>query len=443
MKQLEMLTDAGQMKAVLQQQLPAFRGGDLVIRQCEILHTRYRAYTSKKEKHKTWLGVCYRLAVETPDGEERSEQILYGRACVNGNSQSEFQEALASPLTPPRFGDALTHLPELDMTVWAFPNDPQLPHLPQVIDPQQLKQRLPYAGLPASFQQPEAIEPQVVHYYPEERCTTRYRLRAGGSQELTLYGKTYKNGGGRIIYERAAHLWRQSQTQPGGFKVAEPVAYDENVHTIWQKHQPGRPLIQLLEKDNCRELMAAVARGLARFHDNDLTSPARQTVDSHLSDIRDKFKKLVHAFPQFKAPLLSLIGDLESSAAGLTPFSERLIHGDFHIRQLLAHQGDIVVFDFDEFAMGDPAQDLANFIVALHFEGLSPEFAEAAGAAFYQAYQTEARPPVSPDRFRWHLRFCFMTKAYRRYRQKAPGLADQIQRAMALAQKAADLSWAT
>jgi hypothetical protein len=433
------------MKAVLQQQLPAFRGGDLVIRHCEILHTRYRGYTNENQKHKTWLGICYRLTVGRPGGEERGEQILYGRACINGRSRSEFREALSSPLTPPRFGEALAHLPELDMTVWAFPNDPQLPHLPQVIDPQQLKQHLPYAGLPAGFQRPQdiaAIEPQVVHYYPEERCTTCYRLQDGQSQELTLYGKTYKNGAGRIIYERAAHLWQQSQARPGGFKVAEPIAYDENVHTVWQKHQPGQPLIHLLENRNYQELLAAVAKGLARFHDSDLTSPARQTAESHLQDIQDKFKKLVHAFPRFKAPLLSLIGDLESSAPALTPFSERLIHGDFHIRQLLAHQGEIAVFDFDEFAMGDPAQDLANFIVDLHFEGLRPEFAEAAGAAFYQAYQAEARSPVPPDRFHWHLRFCFMTKAYRRYRQKAPRLADQIQTVITLAQKAADLSWA-
>lgn len=438
MKQFERLTDGGQMREVLQEQLPAFRESGLLIRGCEILHTRYRAYTSAAQKHKSWLGVCYRLTLEAPGGEARGEQLLYARACLSGRSQLEYQQARLAPLAPPQFGEALAHLPELDMTVWAFPNDPQLPHLPQMMDEQRLKRHLPYASLPAGFQTPQdiaAIESSIVHYYPEERCTTRYRVQGRQSQTLTLYAKTYKNGGGRTIYERARHLWEQSKAQPGGFKIAEPVAYDETLHTFWQKHQPGQPLLQILAGRDDRELLQAVAEGLALFHQSTLTSPARQTVETHLQDIREKYAKLIHALPQFEAPLLSLIHDLETSAPGLPPVAESLIHGDFHIRQLLAHQGHISVFDFDEFAMGDPAQDVANFIADLYFEGLEPEWVEGAAATFYRAYQ--ARQSIPPDRFHWHLRFRFMTKAYRLYRQQAPGLNDEIQRAIALAQRAA------
>jgi hypothetical protein len=440
MKEFKKFTDTVHMAWVFQEQLPEFSGGNLAITHCQILHTRYRAYVKEKHRAQSFLTACYRLEVAERSTQRHGEQVLFVKACLDNRSQAEFDKAGALPLAAPRFGRPLVHLPALDAVVWAFPNDPELPHLPEVMDPQRMTHYLPYHRLPAGFNTPQdiaAVEVEVVHYYPEERCTTRYTLHRGAParpQTLTLFGKTFKDCVGEEIYRRLEYLWRQSQAEPTGFVVAQPLAYDETVHTIWQASLPGVPLIDLIDRGNYRKLLAEVARGLAGIHRSNLPSAVRETLDGHLATIRHKTEKLIHAFPQFTAPLQSLVQSLEESMPQLPATPDRLIHGDFHLRQFLVHEGQIVFFDFDEFAMGDPMRDLASFIVDLHVHGFAPDLVQEMTAVFCEAYRAQVNWDVPVDRLAWYLRLLFITKAYRSYRQQRPGLEDDIQHFITLAQ---------
>lgn len=438
MQEFELFTDPARMRLIFQQHLPEFDRGDWLINDCQLLWSRYKTYLKARSRGKSFLCACYQLSITDSRSQEQGQQLLYAKACLEGRSREEFRRAAVPSLTLPRFGRPLVHLPELDLVVWAFPNDPQLLHLVEVIEPQRVIRHLPYHRLPAGFNTPKnlgRVEVEVIHYYPEQRCTTRYRLQAKiSSQALHLFGKTFKADEGREIYRRMEYLWQKSLAEQDGFIVAQPLGYDDKIKTIWQASQPGTPLISLINRTNYQALLEAVAHGLVSLHQSDLVSPARKTLNDHLIEIRAKIDKLGHACPMFREPLGTLLRDLEESAPALVVTPERLIYGDFHLRQLLASEGRIVFFDFDEFALGDPMQDLANFIVDLHFHHFEPDMVKQMATTLVEAYRIRTSGDWSLDRLRWHLRLQFMTKAYRFYRQQKPDLEQVVQRIMTLAQ---------
>jgi thiamine kinase-like enzyme len=441
MQEFERFTDPGQMQSIFQQHLPEFKHGYLLINDCQLLWSRYRAFLKPRARGKSFLCTCYQLALTDTRSQEQAEQLLYAKAWLEGRSREAFHSAAATPLVSPRFGRPLVHVPELDLIVWAFPNDPELPHLPEVIEPPRVIHHLPYQVLPAGFNSPQditGVEVEVIHYYPEERCTTRYQLEGGASgrpQKLTLFGKTFKDKAeGQEIYRRMVHFWRQSLAEQDRGLFPQPLEYNEVIKTIWQASQPGVSLVNLINRTNYQSLMEMVAKQLASLHQSDLSSPIRKTLDDHLAEIRDKTEKLSYAFPTFKEPLQALVQDLEANAPVLTSTPERLIHGDFHIQQLLLSEGGLVFFDFDEFARGDPMQDLANFMVDLHFRNYEPGLVKLMVTALGEAYQAQADDAWSRERLNWYLRLQFITKAYRLYRQQKPDLSQAIQHLISLAQ---------
>ncbi|MCG3117641.1 MAG: aminoglycoside phosphotransferase family protein [Candidatus Manganitrophus sp. SA1] len=333
------------------------------------------------------------------------------------------------------------HLPELDMIVWVFPNDPVLLHLPECIHPEAVKRHLPYDRLPAGLDGAADIvdiTSEVVHYRPEARCTTRYRVRWGSpdeQKEQIFFGKTFSDDRGREIHRRMEALWKISSSDPKSFMVAEPLAYQEEIKTVWQAGLNGDPFVNVIERTNDRPLLEAVAEGLARFHKSDLYSPVRITLDDHLAEIRKKISKLMHAFPGLRESLQSLDQNLTRRMDRLTPIPYKIIHGDFTVQQLLVCEGRIAFFDFDEFAIGDPTQDIANFIVDLHFRSFDRSFVEEMKVVFFHAYQRRVDWPLSADRLHWHLQIQFITKAYRIYIQQRAGMEKEIKEIIVLAQE--------
>src|SRR5947199_7557959 len=188
-----LLTDADRMKDVFQAALPGFGSGGLLIDGCRIVHTRYRTSRAERREGKAFLSVCYSLDVRDVARARRGTQMVHGKAYRTADSRRRFAEAKARHRFEPSFGEAVAHLADLDLVVWAFPNDPKLLHLPEVIDPRAVKRHLPYDRLPAGLDAAERIhevDVEVVRSKPEGRCVTRYRLAGAEGRTFTLAGPT-------------------------------------------------------------------------------------------------------------------------------------------------------------------------------------------------------------------------------------------------------------
>ena len=117
------------------------------------------------------------------------------------------------------------------------------------------------------------------------------------------------------------------------------------------------------------------------------------------------------------------------------------MYWDFHVNQLLAQDGKVAFFDFDELAEGDPLQDLANFIVDLHFRDMSPFLVQRMAKSLYESYRSHVKWEVPIGRVRWHATIQFINKAYRSYIQQWPDVECAIKGIIHMAMQETALDW--
>ncbi len=437
----EIFFDPDRMKVIFQQRLSDFSQGRLAISDCRIGYTRYKTYKKPSAWDQSSLSVCYHLEIHDPSARKNRREILYAKAFLGDRSRIEFQKIKGVSSIPSACEEGILHFSELDMIVWVFPNDPVLLHLPECIHPEAVKRHLPYDRLPSGLNGPadiSGLDSEVVHYRPEVRCTTRYRLQSGTAadpKEIVVYGKTFNDARGEEIYQRMNALRRSGADNTERFIVAAPLAYSEEIKTVWQSGLDGDPFADVINETNYRSLLERVAGGLACFHKSGLSSTVRITLDDHLEEIKKKIAKLIHAFPGLSGPLQSIATHLALRLPYSMPIPDRILHGDFSIQQLLVCRGGIAFFDFDEFAVGDPTQDVANFIVDLYFRSFDRGFVKYMEVAFIYAYRRRIDWSLSAERLQWHLQIQFITKAYRLYIQQKPGFEKKIGEIISLAQE--------
>ena len=439
MQAFDHFTDPGRMKDILQHRLSPFCNERIIIKSCELGYTRYKTYRKPSSYIKSTLSICYHLKVTNPTTRVSGEQIVYARAYLDNRSKTAFANMKAFPTNSAGFEKPYQHLPDLDMIVWLFPNDPALSHLTECIDPAKVRRHLPYDRLPPGLDGPEDIlevKAEVVHYRPEIRCTTRYRLQWGAAdsaQIITLFGKTFSDDQGKALFERSNALLRESERDADSFLIAQPLGYSEEINTIWQTGLYGNPLVDSINKTSVHSLLKTVANGLAVFHQSGLRSPVKITLVQHMLEIKKKIAKLVQAFPQLSEPLKSIEQQLEAGSTEFPPLPDTIIHADFTVQQLLVCGDKIACFDFDEFSMGDPTQDVANFIVDCYFRNFDRDLLPIVISRFLHAYQRKLAYDIPTNGLIWYIKLLLVTKAYRLYLQQKPRLEDEVMAILALA----------
>lgn len=438
MNEFDQFTDSNLVKQNLPQWLPWLKG-NVQLTDCRSLHLHYKAYLKTESRWKSFLAATYELQIHHRLTDERSKQIIFAKIFLGNRSREAFEKAIRLPLYPTNFGPSLIHLGDQGMVVWAFPNDPVLHALPNVTDSAKVKNHLPYSSLPADFSAKEisAVDVEIINYRPELRCTTRYKL-TGKTSAMTIYGKSFADDRGGEIYQRLKRMWELSQQGSGEFLMPQPLGYNDETQTIWQEELPGQPLAEIISRDNYSALISDSAKRLAFIHRSGAPTSERTTAEDHLQEVQKKTAKLIQAFPIVKTNLSKTIELLERRLSKLPAAVECVIHGDFHLRQLMVHDNQVALFDFDEFAIGNPAQDLANFIADLHSQSFDKDFVTAISAKLIEAYCQHAGWSADADLLNWHLAIQFVTRAYRAYLQQKPNLEIQVSYFSSLAYQTAD-----
>jgi len=422
--------DLENMKAVFQSRLPMLAAPGELIHKCTISYIHYKRYVKSSSRYKSLLSTCYQLDITDNSGQIVRHQTLYTKAYLAGRSQSVYAQC-ADPSNPD--DSRIVHFPDLDMIVWLFPLDPSLPHLSEVIDLSKAVQHFPFDRFPLELKSPDqlsGITNHVIHYRPECRCTTRFDLQWQSDNQphaMILFGKTFKECG-QDIFDRMTAIWQISQRHPGSITVAQPLHYNNTIHTIWQMGVPGIALRKELRPDNYHMHLNSVAKGLATIHTSSLQSSVTHTIQDHLIEFRKKAEKLSQVYPAGAEALQALQRQLDATAASFPPTANRLIHGDFHIDQLLVDRGTIIFFDFDECAFGDPVQDVANFLVDLHFHDFPRDLLKPMAQAFIESYREYVPWTISNRWIEWHAGIQFTNKLYRSYVQQKPTFKEDFQR---------------
>lgn len=425
-------TDSLQMRQILCGQPFALFLRPFTVKECVRLYTHYKTYLKASSREKDTLSVCYRMNGIDEDG-NAEHRMLYSKVYLHGHSRDAYATLCTAGMATAR--NQAFYVPELDAITWLFPNDPQLPQLLELTDVRRVVQHLPYQALAiAGPHELSHVEVEVVHYRPETRCTLRYVLhfnKDGRQQRFTVFGKTFADDLGGEVLQRMWHCW--SLAPELALRVAQPLGYSPAVRTVWQQGVDGRsPLVTVSAKNNSTPY-AAIGRSLAALHQSTYSVSDVICSSARLHDARKKVRKLSRAFPELTTSLESVLHQCTNEYETLPPTRRTLLHGDLHPRQFLIVDEQVVMFDFDEFTSGDPAQDLANFLVDLCLDCPNGEVRSRLAHAFLSAYQTQVSWAVSEARIAWHARIQLLNKAYRFYLQQEPDLREKLHAVLTLA----------
>ncbi len=369
-------SDTNAMRAVFQA-LPEFV--NTTIRCCEIESVKQRL--KPDAPHRSSLLACYRLEFS-----DNSSKQLYLKAFATTTKSLE---------TTPGY------LPDLNALVWHFPNDPRLPQLAQLVDTEKVKEVLPYEVLPVqSVDDITSLEVTVVRYKPEDRCTNRYRV-LWNEESVIFFGKTFKDERGKALFNNLEKLWQWSSQAEILFQLVQPLGYDKNLKTLWQAVVPGTPLVHNLEHISEIDFLETVAKGLAQLHSSSLVSEKVRNSGECLDEAGTITKTLEQHLPRLKPPLRTLLEKFKQEASELAPLPQQPIHGAFRFKQLLLDDKRVGVVDFDGFALGDPNEDVADFMVELQIY-LPEHLAKEATQHFLKTYRKHVPWTVSEKALNWH-----------------------------------------
>ncbi len=422
---------------ILRTCLPGLSESASEISECTILDAKLKKYLKPTSLIKSTLSVCYQLTVCKTSADTAVSHIFYAKVFLGGRSTDAFRRLAHGKEHDPEFQQGVTHVPEHDMILWRFPHDPVLPHLDQLADTKTVGELLPLAELTqlGISEGPHVLSSHVVNYRPEIRCVNRYDLY-DPEQDRTyqIFGKTFRGGEGRAIHERLNYFRDRALKATGHMTVARPLGYTETVDTVWQLGVQGTPLLQVLDMSNYEQHVAAVAKGLASLHTGGIADLATHSPSDHITEVRKKLVKLADAVPHLAPTCESLADQLERTAPQVSEIPFHPIHWDFHIDQLIVNQGKLVFCDLDELVIGDPVQDLANFMVDLHFRNLNTQLVRLMTAKLYDDYRQQVEWDVPIERLAWHRRLQFINKAYRYYLRFAPDFERTVERIMRMAE---------
>jgi len=421
-------------RLTLQQCLPDIVGYEGTIQFCDISYLHYKRFLKPQSRHKSFLSLCYDLSITDHHGHVQHPTV-FAKVYLGDRSQLEFERLMKNTLPGKSKIHRPLHLADLGMIVWLFPSDPGLPQLPDLLDPDRVSQYFPpgYRPIPSTNRpQIPHVTRHVVNYRPECRCTIRYYLNGNPDipgSSMMLFAKTFKDNG-REIFQRMNLLWDLSQQKPNSIKVPKPLSYDESIHTIWQEGVVGVPLREVIHPSNYQHYLQSVARGLATLQQSGLPSSSTISCHDHVLEFHKKAQKLSEVFAAGSKILKNLGRMLEELALSDAPIPTQLIHGDFHIGQLLADNKQVTFFDLDECAVGDPLQDVANFLVDLHFQAFSSDFRQHMTECFVNAYMNAVPWDVPQRRLDWHAAIQFTNKVYRSFIQRKPSFEKDFDRFM-------------
>lgn len=363
--------------------------------------------------------------------------LLYVKAFPAGASTAAWQQHCAAvPYTAAR------HLPTLDLIVWQFPEDPGLPALPALVDPVVAVRHLPPVlgtALAGSGFGPGGLGVEVVRYQPETNATLRYDVDLGAASDAPgVFAKHLAGGDVAATARRHCELWSLTARTPG-LRIAAPLAADLQRGVLWTRALAGQPMVSALQPERLRAAAYDVALVLASLHDCGVVVAEQVCVEDALTEARKKSDKLAWAHP----PIARLVCELATAAqvwrAGVHIKTDRTLHGDFHVGQLIDEPDGAYLVDLDSMVRGPAEMDLAEFVVDLSLRDVPEPVVKEIVPLLLDEYESHAGRSLDPALLRTFADAEFVNRCYRHLRRHAPGWSTALEHDLAQHDKLASL----
>ena len=369
--------------------------------------------------HKPGILCNLKIKVKYRNGRAAVDKRFYmGRFWVpgKGTAQKVLQKFNPDNLARPEIGPPVIYIPEWEMVLWTYPNDPNLPGLALLEQPDKILAMISSEpqkyGLPGQALKPVSIQPERMTYSEGRRCGFLYQLvfqpENGQRNEIRhrLFVKAFRRGYGKDSYEAMLRFWNSEACQRGEVALPRPYSFDEKNYLMWQEGIEGETLAKSANRhQNLPELAFQIGRGLAAFHAIKLDLPEQMTLAYQVAEIGNAARAIAENFPDYADAYERIKNKLLNYADALENVPLTVVHGSFKFSHIIWTTTGIRFIDFDAANLGDPGYDLGRFIAHLYkmktMGKIDPEIAEQTISNFCTGYNQKAERPMSRARINW------------------------------------------
>ena len=273
----------------------------------------------------------------------------------------------------------------LNMVVYAFPIDGELPTLVGATDRQRMTEIL-------AETLPEVLAGQLtiqdlrmvpVNYARRYRCVMRYEIEclAPGNklQRREVYGKVATDTQGALIAPVIAALRERvlGNRNAYQFNIPRSLGFRPDLQLSLLEAIPGTPQINQLLKarlsgtelpvgeltlDYALDACARIANAL---HRSNIGLGRRRTLDDDLTGLRKGVREVQRVAPELGAQFQTWLERIESYAEESDALLPRFCHGDYTYAQVIFDGQQSGLVDFDTVCQAEPALDLGQFLAYL------------------------------------------------------------------------------
>ena len=396
---------------------------DHCLRDPGVIDVEHGAITHVKYKPGRNCLICYQLRLRDRTTGEAWEQRLCGRVYQANGALSRYRKASAGPVTAlPRIR-SVAHVPELEMVVWAFPNDRKLTALPLVTDRTELDRSLLEPVIEAALGsgwKPAGFDHAIVHYVPEHTCCIRVAAicrhpACSDERALTVYGKTYYDDQGARTWQVMRQLRAARDPRNGLLITPQPLAYDAGHRLLWQEGLPGKILADGVPS---LALFAATGAALASLHKTTIIGARQLTTRDMAPGLHTVASMLAATCPGLADAVAPVFSRAADKAQALPADVTATLHGDCHAQNFLVSGDRIALIDLDNVMVGPPLHDVGSFIAALLHRACLDRTPLADMWPFINAFLVSYRAavtwPVGGDDVAWYTAAALLQERARR-----------------------------
>jgi ABC-type multidrug transport system fused ATPase/permease subunit len=374
-------------------------------------HTHYRIERCTPGKAIYVGDTCalrYELMVKETSSGQTFQPLVVGRMFQDQLACALYMRDKLLPLATLMHGRAeiapfttpVAMIEPLNMVVYAFPIDGELPTLVGATDRQRMTEIL-------AETLPEVLAGQLriqdlrmvpVNYARRYRCVMRYEIEClapdNKLQRREVYGKIATDTRGALIAPVIAALRERVLENRNAyqFNIPRSLGFRPDLQLSLLEAIPGTPQINQLLKarlsgadlpageltlDHALDACAQIANAL---HRSNIGLGRRRTLDDDLTGLRKGIREVQRVAPELGAQFQTWLERIESYAEESDALLPRFCHGDYTYAQVIFDGRQSGLVDFDTVCQAEPALDLGQFLAYLRAAAHKARKAASSGA---------------------------------------------------------------
>ena len=349
------------------------------------------------------------------------------------------------PTVSPGFAQPAFYAPALDLLFQVFPTDHALPSLPVAVDGTAMVPVLASALAPrAGGARLQSATAHVMRYKPGRKCLLRYDLAWCDGAPTTAPRVVWARVARRAKFERTLNILSQLYPLAAGlgFELPTPLGVVPDLAMELFGAVAGVVLMDLVQDAEFPALCRRVGECLCRFHGLPLEMETVLDLAAQVARLEEDAAAFRWMLPADRERIAAIERELIARLRARAPSRRRLIHGDFHGNNVLVADGRLVLLDFEDCSMGEPADDVGASWAQLTWHeqraGDDRALVQTARRAFLEGYLADAAPGIAASLPTYAAVHCFLFGQQCLRHTRKPGRFDDARAMLAACEAVLD-----